>query len=438
MKFRYAALLLLWLALVVPASVDHVFNIPVGDYQFKLCYAAAVIGVLGLAVDRQAWPSILASVRRPFYFGLLLLAAAGGIAALAYSTHPSRAFVFLARALATLGLLPLLVFWLHRRLGHVLARSVAIFGLLQALVIIIAFPLCMWTRGVVKLGFVMMYYNDSRDFEQLCRPHAFYQEPGYFAGYALLVMVVLWLSSAHDPSSKWRLFERVTTVILAVAIILTTSRMGWVGVGMLAVAALVSRRSFGAAPVFPPKVKAALWGGSALLLVIASISLYPSWKTAQLTIFDFRQGLTGDPSIRYRFRRSLASYDVFRSSPLVGVGPGTAGAYLVDRLPEHPYLSGVSTASRDFQRRDPLSMNLYTEVLSEWGVLGAIALLLVFFGLIGGGGWGTVLAVGTIAWIATTWQTLARFDLWLMISLIAIYLKPALGAAKERSPVVRT
>jgi O-antigen ligase len=129
-----------------------------------------------------------------------------------------------------------------------------------------------------------------------------------------------------------------------------------------------------------------------------------------------------DGSFQYRNRRLVAGWQVFTHNPVVGAGPGAAGAYFVDHLIETADTGGAIDMPANYPtlRRDPLSQNLYTEVLSEWGLLGFIALFaglwFLFARLHGMDRW-QALAVLGVVYLST--QTLPRFDLWATIGLIA-------------------
>jgi O-antigen ligase len=126
-----------------------------------------------------------------------------------------------------------------------------------------------------------------------------------------------------------------------------------------------------------------------------------------------------DPSIRYRFWRVEAAWQVFREMPWVGAGPGGSGAYLV----EHPEISDLKShltpESFEFLRRDPLSQNLFTELLSEWGVFGTLFFFWGLCSLLGVRRYSNWLGLAMLVVIYSASQTLARFDLWFMISVLA-------------------
>jgi O-antigen ligase len=127
----------------------------------------------------------------------------------------------------------------------------------------------------------------------------------------------------------------------------------------------------------------------------------------------------GDGSISYRSLRVKAAFDVFKESPWFGVGPGGAGAYLVEHFPNHPVFFGRFAVEAQGYRSDPLAMSYYLELLTDWGILGSlffIAGLGLWFGAFGR--FERLLIFGCLAVIAITGQTLQRFDFWWLMALL--------------------
>src|SRR5690606_4882316 len=107
-----------------------------------------------------------------------LMAAVGVLGTLGSPLRTRSAF-FLIWSAGTLIGVPLLMMFLRSWLGEWPARSLALYASAQSLLILGDAVVCMPTAGKYHLGRVMIYGNE------LCRPHALYQEPGYFCAFAL-------------------------------------------------------------------------------------------------------------------------------------------------------------------------------------------------------------------------------------------------------------
>jgi O-antigen ligase len=118
-----------------------------------------------------------------------------------------------------------------------------------------------------------------------------------------------------------------------------------------------------------------------------------------------------DASGQIRIATILQAVKLFKKHPIFGTGPGVAGAEAVVRGMIPPSLPGSTSPPPS---ESPLSNNLYTEVLSEWGVLGTLLWLVFGALLLAPMPWGLRLRwVAALGLVFITSETLPRFDLWL-------------------------
>jgi len=147
-----------------------------------------------------------------------------------------------------------------------------------------------------------------------------------------------WLTAADNAS------ELLATRLATATLRLSVSILGLVGT-LVGVGRIFSRSSY----------FSLVWERSWLLEVTGNIARYLASIGA-----DIRVAL------------SLAGWEVFLRNPIIGVGLGQSGFYLLDHLPSWTRESSVLTASlfSPFSLQFPNPKNLWIRLLSETGLLG--------------------------------------------------------------------
>lgn len=200
------------------------------------------------------------------------------------------------------------------------------------------------------------------------RISAFSYEPSYFAFFVLeiLAIVVVFWTQGSLLFKRWVMIP--IFLVLVLALFFSTSRTAWAGLFVLYLYALFQvtlKRDL--------RKRRFLWflGGTILLLFCAAmfIILYlPSEYFSKLgTIFLMAFNFSEVSSTAPRLQSMAQAFQVFLRSPLIGVGIGGYGAYVVNEL-------GVWG--------DPFKIvpsNMWMEVLAETGVLGFGALFWLVF-----------------------------------------------------------
>ena len=411
-----------FLMILIPLSVDNVWSLPIGHYHFRVQY----LGAAGLAAlfFTQSPRTITLSLQKyfaqgwiKFFLGMALVGAVGTF----LSVHQSRAIYFLFWAMGTLIGVPFLVRYSRLTLGPVIFRLLTGYLLVQSLVIVCDFFLCFSTKAQHTIARVMTY--DYVGGILVCRPHAWYQEPGYFCGFALIVLVLIRsiLNRGSLDGAISKRFYLATYILGLLAVGLTLSRMGLLGVIALLVFEVGHFFAVKVGQKSPRSVAAPMsktnWVIAGVLICILSVGLVRSWPALDGYIVSSLRDPGNDPSFENRYGRLLSSLQVFYKNPIVGAGPGAAGAYLVEKLPDSMFVRFQSDARKNSLKNDPFSLSLFSELLSEWGSLGfiffSLAMIAILRALPGFTRW-RLATILVIVYAAT--QTLARFDLWWAIA----------------------
>ncbi len=347
-------------ALLALGPSDLWLTVDAGGFTFRLAHvlavalwaaAAARVGVLGLlrwtlgAPGMWLWLALLA---------LQAVSIARGVA------FPGKAVGYLAwGAFDVLVLAPAVAFHARRhplRLSAAwwpLAAAVGVFGLLQ---------LALAAVGTAPM--LVQQWVGARP-----RINALSYEPSYFAFQALvpLALMVGWWSRGLPRALA--LLASGVGLVLAVAVALSSSRSGWIGLALLALA--------GAWPLF--RRHRGAWSGpvgrvlaaGAAVVVLGVVWMPPHvWAADKLLM---QKGLDfSDPSSSQPRREGvLEAINLARLYPLAGVGPGQFGAALL----AHPQAQVRVLRPEDRDPHGLVTFNLYAELLSENGILGLLLAL---------------------------------------------------------------
>jgi hypothetical protein len=192
------------------------------------------------------------------------------------------------------------------------------------------------------------------------RINGFNYEPSYFALYlvpgALALLTRFTALGRRAQRSAWL----AGFLILAVA--LSTSRSGWIGLG-IGLSALLLRAGLRLGPEAAKRLALPVGAVSALgALVLAS------WPALRTTAFNMaRMGIDVHEvtSAGPRIEAMRQAFVLFTRAPLLGVGFGNYGAYVLAH-PELPNLLPLDAKAL-------VTTNLYLEIASETGVIGLCA-----------------------------------------------------------------
>lgn len=426
--------LLAWILILLPLSIDNFASVSVSHYDIRFTYLGAALGfaLVGYTflTDRSFRSRIFTWDSRTIAlicFSALLIAGAFGAID---SANRTRSLLFLAWTAMTLLGLPVLVEFFYARFGKWLMRSLLTYGFAQAALVIFDFSACNISQGAFFLARVQ-----TTGEELLCRPHAFYQEPSYFVGFAALFFLLAHLWLHLEKSRVWRSLCIATLLVYPIAVLCTFSKSGVlcavVMCGLFLAQYFIGYlRGEGEGVVFQQKIsgRAAIVGCLffiGLPMLTLSANFYSFVKQINISFtshFYEHDPYNGyDFSFNDRLKSLTASWRVFRENPVLGAGPGAAGAFIIERMPNDPYTRSLSNEMRVRTANDPLAQNVFTEVLSEWGILGMLffigGLLALYFPA---PAWVKINILVLLGLTYAISQTLPRFDLWLLLSAIAL------------------
>lgn len=296
--------------------------------------------------------------RRPPYLALAGFFAAAGLS-LVNAENPRRSLIVLAFTVFTASLAFLLPqvfrrdqdFSRVRKAILISAALVSLFGLWQFAADMLGAPTWMsglretYTRAV--LGFTRIQSTAA--------------EPLYFADYLLLPIALcgVWLMRGAE-AAKTRGLSLLMGVML-VDVFLTSSRGGWLGLGVTAIVLgwLERKRLRDWRPVFG----GAAIGLSALAIGVLLLGRFfsPTGQTVPEIFFQHVTNVTGGAAYDDRAATISAALDAWRRHPWIGVGFGGYG----------PFVSPFALAAPDAGW--PIVNNETLELLAETGVTGLAA-----------------------------------------------------------------
>lgn len=404
--------LILLITLLVPLSVDRGMGVFVHGFQVRGQYFSFFL-LFWIAffhrIRMEGFRTFISNeVREPMVQALLPLAILGAIAAI-LSFEPWRATLYWFWTVGTLFGIPFLLrYWTRTGMDRWAILGTLGYFLIQSWVVIIDTGVCTGSHGRWGgIGRNMIY--TMKGGETLCRPTAWYQEPGYFCAFGLLVVVLaLGVSATLKADPRLKRLVAGTAFAGTIAMAFSTSRMGWIGLVWIASWLIWKYRAW-----LRQSLKW-VYGFLGILAVFAVLLGPVVYKHVGRGLIHPSQ----DASFGTRYRAQEAALTVFRTFPWLGAGPGMAQHSYVHQTPPDTDGYKAYLVSTKSQYNGPLSMSLYPELLSEWGILGTLAFAL-FLGV-----WifrvrrtGRVLLLGALLIVYLSNPTLARFDLWWTLAL---------------------
>ncbi|MFZ9215735.1 MAG: IctB family putative bicarbonate transporter [Vulcanococcus sp.] len=191
------------------------------------------------------------------------------------------------------------------------------------------------------------------------------ENPNLLAGYLIPILPIALIALLRWRRWPQRLFAASSVLLGSVALFLSYSRGGWLGmVAALGVATLllVLRQTRTWPPLWRRLFPALLIGAGVFALLIAVTQIEP----LRIRVLSLTAG-RGDSSNNFRINVWLAAIDMIQARPWLGIGPGNTAFNLIYPLYQQPKFNALSAYSV------PL------ELLVEGGVpnlLAGLALLL--------------------------------------------------------------
>lgn len=298
--------------------------------------------------------------RKPVFLALAGFFAACGLSLL-NAENPGRSLAVLAFTLFTASLALLMPNALRgddvRRVRNAVlwsAALVGLFGLWQFVGDMLGAPA--WLTGVRST-----YARDVLGFTRVASTAA---EPLYFANYLLLpiALAATWLLRA--PGRRTARLLAALLGLLALCVFLTSSRGGWLGLGVTTLALIVlERRRLRA---WKPLATALGVGiaGIALGILLLGRFFSSGASTVPETFFRHVTAVTDGAAYDDRARTVAAALDAWKRHPWIGVGFGGFG----------PFVSPFPYSKPDAGW--PIVNNETIELLAETGVVGLVAFVI--------------------------------------------------------------
>jgi len=424
---QWGALLLL--ALAVP---DLVATVEVGRFTLRAAQLVAAGTALGVAVELRQRGALLSTLRRipiALWCFVAFIALALARLALLGAPNPVKGYAYagwgLFVALAIAGSLFVVLDTRPR-----LARALAVFT--GAIALLALFGLLQWSIGVLGGSPPLL----AQWVGSMPRINGLSYEPSYFAfstaiGCALALCALLGSASFLAPA-----LAAAAAALTACALLLSSSRSGWIGLALLAllvvVLAVVRRR----------QLRRSQWIGLGAVLaslVLAGALMVTMHPADYAEMANRAMDVSEPTSSKPRLEGVWQALSMFRARPLLGAGLGQFGGTL----------SAEQARDLPVQQIDQIvTFNLYIELLAENGLLGC-ALVVCGLMLCARGAWRSwrqrdpelatmalaVLVAGGLAFAVMYQfnQTLFRTEVWCVLGL-ALALDRVRGATPEEGP----
>ena len=440
--------ILLWICLLIPTISDSHFSIFIKDYNIRLSYlvlaTALVLFVYPLIFKRggrsNLYQTILDKLTSQKFYIFFILFLLTGLASIIFSPIKSisdreHAFFYWMWAVGTILALPYVLLALEHKIQQW-------FYLLFFIYYLACVLMMLWDTVFIHINQDLTLGGINKGGHNVLRPHLFKKEPGYFAAYWSLAIIYMRHLKQHLAAQKLnsllKFFHSYTLVWYGLGIfclLLSVSKMGFlVAAFLLLVEAIYQILNC------QKRIIRIVYTSIIAICLLASLSYYFLVPTKinsgtnritrymvyikhhlfQYAILNtkifFTRELFNAKSIRGfshpRTRRAEAGFKIFLQAPLLGVGTGLAADYYKKYYPSPP--NPALTPSKQ-----PISHNLYTELLSEWGAIGTLLFFLGIYFLFNRAPPLPKLQIyGMLALIYATAETLPRFDIWIYIFML--------------------
>ena len=349
-------------------------------------------------------------------------------------------FIHYSLSIFILLIVPVIIIYFQQQKKEKTQNFITFFLLIQSLILIYDFIVTNLQYPKFAVGYYISdpYYQENFF---LYRPHFLEQEPGYLIVYTLFLIVYLRIKIIPQKKyfsigkKKWHVSIHTFSIyfLSLLSIIVTTSKIGILGIVIFIFYEII---------VFISKNKETktilkdFYNKKNRFINISILFLYFFIFLRFLYVFDayYLNSIsfvkkfniskyyfdispdTSDKIISYfmpneRIKRALESYEVFKENPILGVGINSS-YYIYS----HDFKNNLKD---NIPINEPLAFNLYTELLSEWGLLGTIVFFIALFYFIRQKSiLETMLILCLFLTIAISSENLLRFNLWFSLALL--------------------
>ncbi|MGN0384184.1 MAG: O-antigen ligase family protein [Eubacterium sp.] len=219
--------------------------------------------------------------------------------------------------------------------------------------------------GIGLVQFVLQFFDISffvTLYTDMHRCNGFSFEPSYYSTYLLMgwTICMYLLEKSNNTIISTRKLVIFTTII-TLALVTSTSRMGWMMMGVYIV--------FRAIIILFTRMNSKLSVWECLILLVAAVGIvFVAWGlysalSGNTKILKYLNGLgiagMSSHSISFRLRSQIETFEVFKNSPVIGCSLGG-----VD--PEICYNRNIKYNNR----LNGISGNIFAEILAGTGIVG--------------------------------------------------------------------
>lgn len=343
----------LFAAVFFTSTWDLLYKMDTGGFTLKLYQPLALASLLALAWEfrREGIARFLAPLAAPFP-GALLLLGAYYLTLSPWSTFPLKSSLYSCWLFFQLGT----VYLVAQHLGARHPRE----HFLK-----LAWATLLFLSWVILVDYVYYYFGfkggligwnqDKMTGLGLSRPHAFSSEPSYVATFMSLALLTFSAASFQWAKRKW-IFAAAFLLVLF-AIIATTSRTGWLSLGLgfafLSLAPLLLGHRI------QWKLVGALAGLSLFVVGAFLLTTPPAQRQVMMDSFVGSIFKGNDSSGNSRLRAHVLAWDIARKTSFLGTGFAASYKYYRE------------SGGFDWHAQEPFNEKQYGNemIMSTWGQL---------------------------------------------------------------------
>lgn len=352
-KTRFLILDILFFITVLTSAFDLILNLKLYVFTVRLAHftALAFIALVFLtAHENKSW-----RIKNPVIYPMVAYLAVAALS-LFRSYFILKSAGYFCWALFDFALFMAVAIYACNCTNQ--ARLTGIF--LTAYILVCSFGLAQLYAGILfgKSLLVTQWMGD------VPRINAFFYEPSYFAFFAVQGLSVA--GAVLFLKKRFSYFYFTAVVLIGTSLVFSSSRSGLIALAILFLLLAFMSLKKGTFPRYALTLLT--------LFTVVSINFAPALLKKDLYLRMWRSGVDMNEvsSSHPRIMTLKQGISVFSEAPLLGVGVGGYGGYVV----AHP---GLLLPDQEANPATITTTNLYIEVLAETGVLGLGALLLILF-----------------------------------------------------------
>jgi O-antigen ligase len=254
-------------------------------------------------------------------------------------------------------------------------KEVLVFIYLISFLPSITFGFLQWL--IPSFTFTRTFYLKMQDalvvgsYYPLHRINGFNFEPSYFATYLIPLLPLFWSWIRVNKSNK-RIMGILYLLISAVIIFLTTSRMGWIALGIFIILVLLIEVSLLIIDYLSKKQQLVLVSSLTIVLILSFLILL---KSPYPKIFYQKLKNYLGISFYDRFENSASALSIFFIHPFKSVSPGGVA-------PAIAFYKNKFLVQNNIEAKQYEASNVISEILAGGGIIGSVLFFSFWISLI--------------------------------------------------------